>query len=518
MKMRFKKIILGVFALIAAAVLSSCGGSNDAANSGADPTTVTYWVALSGNAMQTVSDLAETPFAKELMKKLNCTIEYQHPAQGQAAEKFNVMVAMGNLPDIIEYSWNSGYPGGYSKAISSGIIQPLDLEKDAPNMAKYAKANPDIDKMLKTDDGKYFGYPFIRGDEYLLTSAGPIVRADWLRELNMEEPETIDEWTTMLRAFKEKKNAKRPLSISLPNIQAFGLFVGSYGIADDMYVDNGVIKYGPCEDAYKDFLVLMNQWYSEELLDADYASIDFATVSSNIINGVSGATAGSCGSGIGRWMAAAKEEGYELTGLKYPVLKKGDKAQFGHYSLPVTTTVAAITRDCKNKELCTKLLDYGYSEEGQMLFNFGIEGESYAMVDGYPTYTDIIVKNPEGLSMSDALARYTVAYSEGPFIQDKRYMEQYAQLPQQKKALENWIDTDMKNHVMPTVNLSDVERDSISTAMESIKTYKNEMEAKFIMGVEPLEKFAEYQQELRNRGLEKYIECYQAAYDRYMDR
>lgn len=517
MKTKYGKITRAISLLLAVLMLSACGGKGKEKNEG-NTDTISYWVSLTGNAMQTVTNLGDTPFAQKLMEKVGCTIEFQHPAQGQAAEKFNLMVAMGNLPDIIEHYWNEGYPGGVAKAISSGVIQKLDLEKDAPNMAAYAKENPEIDKMLKTDDGDYYGFPFIRGDEYLLTSAGPIVRADWLRDLGLEEPETIDEWTEMLRAFKEKKNAKKPLSLNISNIQAFGLFVGAYGMADDLYVDNGVLKYGPAEDGYKNFLIQMNQWYTEGLLDADFASLDSATVMSNIINGVSGATSGSCGSGIGRWISAATQEGYDLTGVKYPVLNKGEKSQFGHYSLPVTTTVAAITRDAKNKELCAKLLDYGYSEEGRMLFNFGIEGESYTLVDGYPTYTDLITKNPDGLSMADALARYTVAYSEGAFVQDKRYMEQYAALPQQKAALTNWIDTDMKNHVMPTVNLTDEERDSISAKIESIKTYKNEMEAKFIMGVESIDKFEEYQSELYNRGLEEYLNCYQAAYERYMNR
>lgn len=511
--------IFGLVICVALVVLcfASCDGDKDVANTGDGTNKITYWCGLTGNAMQTVTNLGETPFAQELMKRLGVEIEYQHPAQGQAGEKFNIMVAMGNLPDIIEHSWNSGYPGGFPKAIADGIVQPLDLEKDAPNLAKIAKADPTVDRLLKTDDGQYYGFPFIRGDEYLLTSAGPIIRADWLKELGLETPETIDEWTTMLRAFKEK-GIKNPLSLAASSIEGFGLFVGAYGMADGLYIDNGTIKYGPAEDGYKDFLTQMNAWYSEGLLDPDYASIDGATVRSNILNGVSGATAGSCGSGIGRWLAAATTEGYDLVGAKYPVLKKGDKPQFGHYSLPVTATVAAITKDAKDKALCAKVLDYGYGEEGAMLFNFGIEGESYNMVDGYPTYTEIITANPDGLSMADALARYTVAYSEGSFLQDKRYMEQYAALPQQKEALTNWVYTDMKDHVLPTLDLTEEERDALGNTIEAVKTYKSEMEAKFIMGVVELDKFEEYQKELEKRGLADYLKYYQAAYERYLNR
>ncbi|WP_289466280.1 hypothetical protein, partial [Klebsiella pneumoniae] len=73
----------------------------------------------------------------------------------------------------------------------------------------------------------------------------------------------------------------------------------------------------------KDFLAQMNAWYEEGLLDPDFASVDGATMQSNILNGVSGATYGSCGSGIGKWMAAAPDAKFNLTGAKYPVVNKG---------------------------------------------------------------------------------------------------------------------------------------------------------------------------------------------------
>ncbi|MFW5436827.1 hypothetical protein [Paenibacillus apiarius] len=41
-------------------------------------------------------------------------------------------------------------------------------------------------------------------------------------------------------------------------------------------------------------------------------------------------------------------------------------------------------------------------EEGHILFNFGVEGESYKMEKGYPKYTDEIMKNPDGLPVAQA--------------------------------------------------------------------------------------------------------------------
>ena len=53
-----------------------------------------------------------------------------------------------------------------------------------------------------------------------------------------------------------------------------------------------------------------------------------------------------------------------------------------------------------------RLLDYAYSDEGHMFYNFGTEGVSYTMVDDYPTYTEEVTSNPDGLSMQDAMSKY----------------------------------------------------------------------------------------------------------------
>lgn len=140
------------------------------------------------------------------------------------------------------------------------------------------------------------------------------------------------------------------------------------------------------------------------------------------------------------------------------------------------------------------------------------------MVDGYPTYTEDITKNAEGLSMTASLARYALSCGKGPFVQDKRYMEQYASLPQQQEALKNWMDTNMKEHRIPNVTLSVERQSELATVIENINTYKAEMQAKFIMGEEPISKFEDYQKQLKKRGLDNYVKYYQEAVDAYMKR
>ena len=124
-----------------------------------------------------------------------------------------------------------------------------------------------------SEDGYIIGFPFIRGDEYLLSSAGMLIRQDWLDELNLELPETADDLYQVLKAFKEEKGAPLPFSTR------------SYWL---MYValDHGIIT-----------------------------------------------------------------------------------SPFGW---PLTGNSVVITSDCTDKVAAVKFLNYGYTEEGRMIFNYGM--------------------------------------------------------------------------------------------------------------------------------------------------
>ncbi|MDO5310538.1 MAG: ABC transporter substrate-binding protein, partial [Clostridia bacterium] len=255
--------------------------------------------------------------------------------------------------------------------------------------------------------------------------------------------------------------------------------------------------------------------------DQSYTTLDGKGKETNILNGYSGVTAASIGSGIGNWMASAKTEGFSLEGAPVPVPEKGRRAKFGVYQPRVTPSARsfdAISTSCKNVDAAIKYLDYGYSDEGRMLYNFGIEGESYEMKDGYPTYTELITNNPEGRSMTVALSNYARSYDAGPFVQDRRYMEQYAKLPQQKRAWETWSNTDAPIHTLPNLYVKSEELNEYAQLNNDIDTYVDEMIMKFIIGAESLENYDQMIQQLHTRGIDRLLEIRQSAYDRYLNK
>jgi putative aldouronate transport system substrate-binding protein len=491
--------------------------------------TLKYWMILEPNVSAVYKNFGDSPLAKEWQKRAGVKCEFLHPAAPtfeQQTEAFNIMLASGDLPDIVEFIWQA-IPGGPNAAINNGFILKLNnvYKRYAPNVRRWLKKNPYWDKQTKTDEGEYYVFPFIRNGDNLLCTSGPIIRKDWLDDLKMTLPETPDEWYAALKAFKEKKDAVSPLAMNLERLQA-NLGPG-FNITDGnqrgFTVVKDKVRYSFNTREYKDFLTTLHKWFEEGLLDSNFANLTNKTKDANILSGKSGIVYGSAGSGLGVWMTtmAKKNPQFEVIGIKFPSPKRGQRAKYGKRSMGYggygNRGNAAISAKCKHVEAAARLLDYSYSREGHMLMNFGIEGVSYNMAKKYPRFTQSIINNPK-LPFAKALSRYARSACNGPFIQDPRYIEQYYNLKQQQEGQKNWMANDMAKYEMPPVSPNDRESMELAQIMNDLSTYVKEMSTKFIMGVEPLGKYDQYVEQINKMGLAKAIKINQDAYNRYKKR
>lgn len=535
-----RRILAGMLAAaVSVSLLAGCSGGGSAPASSAVPAsgsaafsypmqgnpTITYWASLSTNVSPNYKNLGDTPFGKELMKETGAKIEFQHPPANSGDDQFNLILADGNLPDVMEYSWLS-YPGGPEKAIQDGNIIKLNdvFEKYCPNLTKYLKEHPDIDKMVKTDEGDYYCFPFIRGDPALCNTIGPVLRKDWLDELGLQVPTTVDEWHDVLTQFKEKKGAKAPFTLqwTMAPLNDANPFLFAYGVMKNFYVgSDGKVHFGSVEDGYRQFLQTFSQWYKEGLVDKDIATTGSDQLNAKMTNGQAGSTDCWAGSGMGVWINAAvkSDPGYMLVAAPYPTLNKGDKPEMGQIESQYSNQgCVAITSKCTNIEAAARLLDYAYSDAGHMLYNFGTEGESYTMKDGLATYTDAVMKNPKGWPVAQSLSAYIRGNYNGPFVQDKRYLDQYYTIPTQQQANTIWGQTNAAKYALPPITPTADESKEYASIMNDINTYRDEMTLKFILGTESLDKFDDYVAAIDKMGLQRALEIETAALDRYNKR
>ena len=479
---------------------------------------LTYW--CNWTVHPDYSSYKEQPFYKRLQDETGIEIEFQFAPQGQGAEAFNIMIASGELPDIIMYDWYR-LNGDPKKYIDQKYIIPLNdvFEKAAPNIKSVLDNDPEIDKMIKTDDGQYYCFPFIRDSEWLTVFQGYILRKDLLEKYSLQVPTTIEEWYNVLTTFK-MNGIKYPLSFA--NGCQYNI-ASAFGIQAKAYLDDdGNVQYGAITPQYKDFLKTFKKWYEEGLIDRDFVSTDQTLLSSKVTSGDVGISF-CTGSTIGKWLLTGKSinKEFELVAVPFPTVIKGEKNKFGLGDFRFNGySGGAITTACKDVELAAKLLDYAYSEKGHMLYNFGIEGESYKLVDGEPVITDEI-KNYKGGDISSSLQRYIISMGGAPCIQDTRMYKQRLSLKEQKDAIDIWADVseEYKRHKMPLVTYTSEESVALSKLTPQISTYISESFFKFIKGEKSIENdFEEYAAELDKMGLKEVMDIYEAAAKRYNNR
>lgn len=489
--------------------------------------TITYWCQLNPNVSANFTNLGDTEMAKALSEQTGVTVDYQHAASGQETEQFNLMIADGNLPDVMEWNWVTGYSGGPEKALGDGVIIPLNdiIDQYCPNLKKYLEENPDIDKMIKTDDGNYYCFPFARGDEGLCYTVGAFIRKDWLDDLGLEVPTSIEEWHTVLTAFKEEKGAAAPITFSWSNFSKSNPFAYAYGVGSSngswwLIGDDGEVAYGPALDSYKDYLMTMNQWYTEGLIDPDIATVTGDQLTYKMTSGEAGASVGWAASNMQVYITTAQAENpdYSLVTVPSPSVNTGETAEYGYMETQYTGQGAAITTSCENVELVARFLDYGYSEEGHNLFNFGIEGVSYNWDGDHAVYTEEITNNPDGWPIAQALGKYIRANYSGVFIQDLNYLQEYLQVDTVKEAPSTWAVATAKEHTLPAVTATEDESKELSTIINELNTYVSEMTLKFIFGTESFDNWDTYTSTLKGMNLDRAIEIQSGALERYNAR
>jgi len=485
---------------------------------------LTYWSEMNPNVSANYKNSGDTPFTQELAKRTGIQVEYIHSTTDEA---FALLMAVNELPDIIEYWWDA-YPGGAAKAVADEKIIILNeiMEEYAPNYTKWLKDHPEIARQIRWDEGYYIGFPAVNGDGTInIPFMGPEIRKDLLDKLGLAVPETVDEWYNALNGFKD-------LGIAAPYTgskgyrtdfiaRAYGISLGDMGTGG-MYVVDKKVVYGPMQPAYKDFLTTWRKWYAEGLIDKDIATVDANLTKAKILDGGAASTIAYI-SNLQTYNNTAREKlpEYKMVAAPMPVLKKGDVNKLSYLSNPYTPSdvLAVITKSCKHPDIAARFLDYLWSEEGNLLANWGTKDKTFTVdADGKHHYTDFVLKNPDGWSIGKVKGGYMRNYASGPFVQDALTGLETFQIPEQFEAADLWSKNASKEHVLPPLRRTAEEDEEYTKIMEEVKVYSEEALLKFMFGTMSLDDYDKYIVQLKSLKIDRAVEIMQAAYERYLKK
>ena len=486
--------------------------------------TVEIWGSVSSVVQKTFSRHEDRPVFKKLMEDTGIELKWRYASSEENQKtEFEFMIAGGNYTDIFSCAGVDA-----QQYYLDGVTIKLDdvIDQYMPNFKALLEANPEIDQAIKAEDGSYYYIPLI--NEEVIATAGTFVRKDWLDEMGEKVPETIDEWHDLLVKVKDKYGVA-PILGRAKELLEMGTFALAYcpdlSLANGYYVEDGKAIYIPATEGYRDFMRTMKQWYEEGLIYKDFASLKMADWRARMANGEGFLSNGYIGSGlvnIYNTGVAANPE-FEFVAAPTASLKKGEDAKYCTGSAVVNPTAAnatVITTKCENVEAAARYIDYCFSEAGMMLLNYGIEGISYNMVDGKPIYTDLILKNPQGLAVNEAKAPYMDNFAGGRgFIAKFNTTGQYSSTPNALEAVDVYSSKGEIDHTIVMLTYTAEETEEMNTYISDITKCVTNSRTKFILGTMDIENdWDDFIDELNALGLEKVLAIRQAALDRYLAR
>lgn len=465
-------------------------------------------------------DWEEMPFWKEMEKLTNIAFTFDLASPDSLAERKNLLLASGDYPDIF-----------YGASISAdeeltygsqGIFVDLNdlIEKYAPNIKIYFEQNPVYKGMTLAPDGNWYTLPFITLAPRDTVATKLWVNNEWLRNLNMEIPKTIDDYYNMLKAFKEKdpnQNGKAdeiPMSFSQSQLsKTRGAILAAYGV---MYrginfdVKDGKVFFIPTSEPYKRYIMFMNKLYEEGLLDPE----SFTQTQQQYVSKGNQSLIGSFAD-LASYIVDTMENYPKYTAIP-PLTSDLNSEQIWPSTYPIHTGQFAITDKNKYAEASIRWVDYFFTEEGGAFMSQGPEGLGWKYIDEERKMWEKII--PEGYASSEEY-RGTLTPNCGTFtpgVVSSKFLLglNAAHVVNLEEQIAKAYLPYMKDS-FPMVKFTAKEQEEVATLSTDIEKYVGQMEARFITGEISIDKWDEYVENLKKMNVDRLTELYQVAYDRF---
>lgn len=493
-----------------------------------EPVTFTYFTGFESEfqgVIESMDDFASIAEAEEIT---NVHVEWQCVAGAAMVENMLIMFASGDTTDFIS-SATDFYSGGGNQAVADGILLDLTdyVDEYMPNYMNLLDENPNIKLEVTESDGSYTYVRKILEENFV--SIGMAIRQDWLDELNMDVPTTYDGLTDVLEAFHSEYGCKDTIYLDKEANFGYGFLAYGYGtpgyrIGDhtesQYYQVDGEVQSSLIQDGYRDFLKMVAQWYSAGYISSDFVSADSRPggddQAASINSGNTGVWKTSINvlGSIDSWLTA---EGAEITALDW-IGKDGTITNtFADLSHSDQQNIS-IGANCKNPELACQWADFWFSDYGMQIWNWGVEGGCYEIVDGEVQFLDSLYDNQWDISASSAMQAYSLASYSLPSMQyADRFSAFYSDL--QTAAYDTWNTSSNDSNTMVYTDIAAAYSEEYSAIINDICTYAETMILSFITGTADIDaEWDNYVASLKSMNLDRAVELMQLSYNEYLEK
>lgn len=323
------------------------------------------------------------------------TIEIEAPPISSYADRRNVILASGDLPDIIYVSDTGAL---YTQWSREGLF--LDLtsylnETDMPNAYKVLTQDELFSVTVDLEDGStgIFSLPRVQTKPWDCY----IYRGDWLEKLGLEIPRTPEQFAEVMLAFAKQDPDGNGIddtygwSYNTVMGADHRLMLAPFGVRpSEVPNEKGEYELMQAQAEYMEYLDWMRGMYEAGSLDPEFYLTKMYEDDDLLYAGKLGTKY--CNSVIEHLIVisnnedfkGANPEGYLVAGP--PLTKDGTSAGNIYYN-PQIWGNYAINADSDKIDLAIKFLDAGYTDAVNNLLMFGIEGVTYTIFDEVGRFT-----------------------------------------------------------------------------------------------------------------------------------
>lgn len=297
--------------------------------------------------------------------------------RGQYDQNLHLLMASGQLPDALWIKVALANQYGAEGALLD--LKPL-IDEHAPNMKAFIENDPGYRASVTADDGGIYS---IMNMIAAIPNFAWYYREDWADDLGIAAPETLDQFTDMLRLVKANNPGGEKYFYPLTVQHYLHMRLAFYNVFDFAIYGNGVEDiYSPYFKQYVEYLRML---YEEELFDPEAAkgAISEDALKAKMLNN----------NAFIFFRATANAEDYTNTGKELnpayrftsmpPVIPvHGNDRSYWIAVDYSDSNAVAITKDAKDPVGIIKFFDFFFTQEGMDLMNWGVEGESYVIENG----------------------------------------------------------------------------------------------------------------------------------------
>ena len=324
--------------------------------------------------------------SRVIYEKTGCKIKFSVPGDDSGVE-LSTMLSSGSLPDVLTVKAASIYASQLPEQKYVWSIDKL-MEKFAPSMiGRYHVEQKDVYDWFKQDDELY-GIPnlcytdYYIGDDKLPPNGGFLVREDWYNEVVAATGEDMTTKSSFLNGVKYITDKyQKAIGVQLDPFTDTGnlsvIWLSQY-FAVPFEKEDGTYNHQIIDERYKEVITFINTLYGNKYIADANLTANTAAVKRNISLG-------------NVFVCMATPQNYNdaflncyNNGVNYiPLVLRNDRGD-----APVLQDLrgkgymlSMITRDCERPDKVIKLFDFLTSEEGQLLINFGVEGDTFVWDD-----------------------------------------------------------------------------------------------------------------------------------------